>query len=202
MKKSEKIIIISVIAVCVAAAMLVIFCNIRVTGTAKEKIISRDAAAELSDVDFILILGCGVKPDGRPSDMLSDRLTRGCELYFDGAAEKILVSGDNVREDYNEIDPMIDFCAGKGVPAEDILSDRGGVSTYESIRRAKDMGARKIIIVTQKYHLARALYIADALGIDACGVDADLHSYRGQLYRDVREIAARTKDYLKVNFIK
>lgn len=162
----------------------------------KSNIVTTDAAAELGEVDCIVVLGCLVRTDGTPSDMLADRLLTGRELYFKNAAPVILMSGDHGQAEYDEVNAMKRFAIDKGVPADDIFMDHAGFSTYESIYRAKEIfGADKIIIVTQGYHLPRAIYIAKALGIEAYGVEADIRSYRGQLVRDIRELLARSKDF-------
>lgn len=147
------------------------------------------------DADCIIVLGCKVKDDGSPSDMLRDRLTRGVELYMDGASGKILMSGDHGRKNYNEVGAMKRFAIDAGVPSKDVFMDHAGFSTYETMYRARDVfGAKKVIIVTQRYHLYRSLYIARSLGLDAVGVCSDYQTYRGQLRRDVREVLARCKD--------
>ena len=159
------------------------------------QIISSEEAAKLEDVDCILVLGCFVKDDGSPSDMLHDRLMRGVELYDVGAAPKLLMSGDHGREEYDEVAAMKQFSIDAGIPSEDVFMDHAGFSTYESIYRAKEIyQADKILIVTQEYHLYRALYIADQLGVEAYGVSSDYHTYVGQFMRDFREILARAKD--------
>ena len=161
-----------------------------------DQILSPAAAAELTDADCILVLGCYVHDSGRPSDMLADRLRRGIELYRSGAAPKLLMSGDHGRKDYNEVRAMKLEAMEEGIPSEDIFMDHAGFSTYESIFRARDVfAADKIILVTQKYHLYRALYVANALGLEAYGVAADDHTYVGQAYRELREILARNKDF-------
>ncbi len=162
----------------------------------KKKILSIDQAAQLQNVDCILVLGCGVRPDGTPSAMLEDRLRQAITLYNSKTAPKLLMSGDHGQESYDEVNTMRRYAMDVGVPSEDIFMDHAGFSTYESIYRARDIfQARKIIIVTQEYHLHRALHIAKALGVEAYGVSADLRSYGGQFYRDVREILARNKDF-------
>jgi len=159
------------------------------------RIISSQEAADLSDVDCILVLGCLVKSDGNPSDMLNDRLLRGVELYNFGAAPKLLMSGDHGRSDYDEVYAMKTYAMDSGIPSEDVFMDHAGFSTYESIYRARDIfQAKKILIVSQEYHLYRALYIADALGLEAYGVSSDYRSYSGQSMREIREILARIKD--------
>jgi len=161
-----------------------------------DQILSPAAAAELTDADCILVLGCYVHDSGRPSDMLADRLRRGIELYRSGAAPKLLMSGDHGRKDYNEVRAMKLEAMEEGIPSEDIFMDHAGFSTYESIFRARDVfAADKIILVPQKYHLYRALYVANALGLEAYGVAADYHTYVGQAYRELREILARNKDF-------
>ncbi len=167
-----------------------------VMGTTKGNILSLEAAARLENVDCILVLGCGLRSDGSPSDMLHDRLTQGVTLYQQGAAPKLLMSGDHGRAHYDEVNAMKAFAVDAGIPTEDVFMDHAGFSTYESIYRAKAIfGAKKIIIVTQEYHLYRALYIAQQFGLEAYGVSADLRGYYGQTARDLREVLARVKDF-------
>ena len=146
--------------------------------------------------DCILVLGCKVKEDGTLSHMLEDRLKRGVALYKAGAAPKLLMSGDHGRVGYNEVAAMKQYAIDQGVPSEDIFMDHAGFSTYESLYRARDIfRVKKIIIVTQEYHLYRALHVAKALGLESWGVSADYRTYSGQFARDVREVLARVKDF-------
>ncbi|MBQ5607443.1 MAG: YdcF family protein [Oscillospiraceae bacterium] len=164
--------------------------------TTQKQIITSEEAAMLEDVDCVLVLGCYVFENGTPSAMLHDRLTRGVELYDLGAAPKLLMSGDHGREHYNEVDAMKRFAVDAGIPAENVFMDHAGFSTYESIYRAKEVfQAQKILIVTQGYHLYRALYIAEQFGLEAYGISSDYRAYAGQLIRDVREVLARVKDF-------
>ena len=159
-----------------------------------------DEAAELENTDCVIVLGAGVR-NGSPTPMLRDRLITGISLYKSGAAPKIIMSGDHGREDYDEVNVMKSYAVENGVPDGDIFMDHAGFSTYDSIYRAKAVfEADSIIIVTQKYHLYRALYIAERLGVNAVGVSADLDDYSGQLKRDLREIAARDKDFFSCLF--
>ncbi len=175
--------------------------NSYVVSAAKKQIISPEEAASLDDVDCIIVLGCLVRPGGRPSDMLADRLRRGVELYKSGAAPKILMSGDHGQKDYNEVQAMKDYALDSDIPSSDVFMDHAGFSTYDSIYRAKEIfGAEKIIIVSQEYHLHRALLIARKLGLDAYGVSSDYHTYGGQTFRELREIAARNKDFIYTIF--
>ena len=158
-----------------------------------EKIITE---AEAADADCILVLGCGVREDGSPSLMLRDRLEKGIELYKAGTAPKLLMSGDHGRKDYDEVNLMKDYAKERGIPSEDIFMDHAGFSTYDSMVRARDIFcAEKVIVVSQEYHLYRALYLAEKLGLDAYGVSAMDIDYRGQAYREFREMLARAKDF-------
>ena len=145
--------------------------------------------------DCILVLGAGVRDDGTPSDMLYDRVSVSAEVYAALGDTPLLMSGDHTG-DYNEVGVMKSLATEMGVPSEDIFLDHEGYSTYESLYRAKAVfGAKKIIIITQEYHLHRALYIARELGMEAVGVSADLRPYRLQGRYDAREHLARFKDF-------
>lgn len=183
---------------CITGALML---NIYIKGSSKDKILSSDDALKIEDIDCILVLGAGVREDNTPSHMLEDRLLESISLYEKQAAPKILMSGDHGRENYDEVSVMKKFAINKGVPSEDIFMDHAGFSTYESLYRAKEIfGCKRIVIVTQKYHLYRALYIADSLGIEAYGVPSDPRTYFGQSYRELREILARDKDFFSCLF--
>ena len=186
-----------------AAAVLLFFLIancILLIGTGKRVL----TLGELSDIeeykgsfDVIVVLGAGVRPGGVPSDMLRDRLEVGNELYFAGYADKILMSGDHMSPDYDEVGVMKRYAIEAGVPTDAIYLDHAGLSTYDSLwRLANIFEAKKVLIVTQSYHLPRALYLARAFGINAYGLSADLRPYRSQTYRDIREILARGKDFV------
>lgn len=146
--------------------------------------------------DCIMVLGCQVKADGSLSHMLEDRLKRGVALYKAGAAPKLLMSGDHGQVSYNEVAAMKQYAIDQGVPSEDIFMDHAGFSTYESVYRARDIfQVERIIIVSQEYHLYRALHIANALGLECWGVASDYRTYSGQSMRDLREVLARVKDF-------
>ena len=121
--------------------------------------------------------------------------------YTDSARLSKLISdmsGDHGSAAYDEVNVMRLFAAERGVKEDDIFTDHAGFSTYDSIYRAKNIfEADNIIIVSQKYHLHRALYIAERLGVNAVGVSANLNPYGGQLKREIREILARDKDFFK-----
>ena len=186
--------ILALAAVCLVAVFAI---DAHVRSSAESRIVTADEAARLDDVDCIVVLGCGVRPDGRPSDMLADRIAQGVALYGKGASPKLLMSGDHSRSDYDEVNTMRNVAVEAGVPADDVFMDHAGFSTYESMCRARDVfGAKRIVVVSQEYHQYRALYVAEQLGLDAYGVAADLRSYAGQEAREVREILARGKDVL------
>lgn len=171
----------------------------------KDRVLSVEEASALEDVDCIIVLGCKVGSDGTPSHMLNDRLEVGLDVYYgleeQGNGSKLLMSGDHGTKEYDEVNAMKSFAIADGVESSEIFMDHAGFSTYESIYRAKEIfGADKIVIVTQEYHLYRALHIADALGVEAYGVSADLRSYAGQLKYSAREILARNKDFLTAIF--
>ena len=174
--------------------------NLYIKQSTKNQIIDNDDYSKLDDVDCILVLGAAIWKD-KPSPMLQDRLLEAISLYKKGAAPKIIMSGDHGRKGYDEVNIMKKFAIDKGVPSEDIFMDHAGFSTYESIYRAKEIfGVKKTIIVTQKYHLYRALYIANQFGIKAYGVGSDPRKYEGEKYRNFREFLARNKDFIKCIF--
>ncbi len=199
MKFKYKVILVAVLLVCALLFAFVAAVNGTVKSIAKDKILLE--VAEGIEVEYILVLGCGLKSDGSPSDMLSDRIDTAVAIYEKCEGAKILASGDHSREDYNEVGAIFDACVAKGVPEEDIILDHAGFSTYDSIWRAKNVyNAEKVIIITQKYHLYRALFMAEKFEIEAYGVGADPREYAGQLYRDLREVFARVKDFYMVKF--
>lgn len=202
--KARRIVLICLLVILslgIVCAGVVFGIDAYVVHSTSDQILSPEDAALLDDVDCILVLGCGVKDDGTPSDMLEDRLRRSVELFHAGAAPKLLMSGDHGRVTYNEVRTMKQYAMDDGIASVDIFMDHAGFSTYESIYRARDIfGAKKIIIVSQEYHLYRALYIANALGIEAYGVHADYRNYSGQLSYDLREILARNKDFVTAIF--
>lgn len=174
--------------------------NLYVKMSTKKQIVVENDYSKFEEIECILVLGAGVWGD-EPSPMLEDRLNQAIELYKKNVSSKIIMSGDHGTEEYDEVNIMKRYAIEKGVPSEDIFMDHAGFSSYDSIYRAKAIfGAKKIVIVTQEYHLYRALYIANSLGIEAYGVGADPRQYAGAAYREVREILARDKDFVKCIF--
>ncbi len=196
MKKGRKMIItLIVIAALFVLGVISFFAiDLYVTKYTENNIFKEDTV--YGTYDCILILGAGVRDDGTPSKMLEERLSCGLDMYEKGLSKKILVSGDHGRVEYDEVNTMKAWLTEKGVPSEDVFMDHAGFSTYDSIYRAKEIFcANSILVVTQKYHLHRALYLCDSLGITAKGVDATKNVYYGQTMRDIRESAARVKDF-------
>lgn len=199
MKKITKIaIIFLIIVIVIITNMLAI--NFYIKHTTKKQIIENDNYSNIKDADCIIVLGAGIWGD-EPSPMLEDRLLEGINLYKNNVSSKIIMSGDHGTKEYDEVNVMKKFAIENGVPSEDIFMDHAGFSTYESLYRAKEIfGAKKVVIVTQKYHLYRALYIANQLGIEAYGMGSDPRKYVGEAYREMREILARNKDFVQCIF--
>ena len=188
------------IIVIIIIAIIVLGMNLYVRISTNKQIIKENDYTELSDVDCIIILGAGIWGD-KPSPMLEARLLEGIKLYQNSVSDKIIMSGDHGRKEYDEVNIMKNYAIEKGIPSENIFMDHAGFSTYESIYRAKDIfEAKKVVIVTQEYHLYRALYIANQLGLEAYGVGADPRQYVGATFREIREILARDKDFIKCIF--
>lgn len=195
-RKKAVICVISVLFIFGVVTGIYALCvNSYIKNREKDKIFTVDSVS--GGYDCIIILGCGVKDDGRPSDMLYDRIITGVELYKKGIAPRILMSGDHGRTDYDEVGTMKKYAVDMGVPEDAVFCDHAGFSTYESMVRAnKVFGIENAVVVTQSYHLYRALFDAESFGIDAYGVSADVRRYLGQTNRNIREIIARNKDFL------
>lgn len=179
-----------------AGGLLLLFANLSVYLSSKDRILTEKEATKLEDVDCILVLGAGVKKDGSPTHMLEDRILEGVSLYKLGASDVMIMSGDHGTEYYDEVNCMKNYAIEQGVASEDIFMDHAGFCTYDSMYRASHIfGIKRMIIVTQDYHMYRAIYDARKLGIDAYGVVSNPREYQGQTYRDIREILARFKDY-------
>lgn len=190
--KKKKLVLIAVAALLVLGALILLAINLTVVLGTRADIRNPDKE---EDYLYALILGAKVHEGGILSDMLRDRMDAGIALYQEGSVKKLLLSGDNSGK-WGEVTAMKEYAMKNGIPEADIIMDEEGFSTYESLSRAKQVyGIEKLVIVTQKYHLYRALYIAKHMDITAVGCDAALHSYGGQLYREIREILARVKDF-------
>lgn len=171
-----------------------------VESTGKQRMTTQ---ADAPESDAILVLGAYVTPDGQVSEMLRDRLDMGYNLYAAGKAPKIIVSGDHGTTSYDEVNAMRAYLQEKGVERADIFMDHAGFDTYDSLCRAKDVFmAQKVLVVSQAYHLHRALYIAEQIGLDASGVGADTYEYPGMPYYRLREYPARVKAFLQAQVFR
>jgi len=199
-KKIAKKLIKIMLVLGILAVMAVFFINMYVTGTAEKRMYSEESILP-RDADCIIVLGAGLKPDGTPNHMLRDRLDLAINLYEADICKKLLLTGDHGSDGYDEVNAMKDYVLSKGVPAEHVFLDHAGFSTYDSMYRAKEIFCvEKAIVITQKYHLYRAVYIGNGLGIDIYGMNSDPYTYVGQAARDIREYLARVKDVFSVAF--
>lgn len=170
--------------------------NLRVYGGGKAHIV---AAGQVEAAQAAIVLGALVYPDGRVSPMVADRLEAAYALYQGGKVQKILITGDHGRIDYDEVNTMRRYLEEKGVPSSDIFMDHAGFDTYDSMYRARAVfQVRSAVIVTQRFHLPRAVYIARQLGLDAQGVEADRFIYADNARYELREMAARLKAFGEV----
>lgn len=179
-------------------AQIPLLINVYMLEYSNKYILSVEEASK-KNVDCVLVLGAGVWGD-TPSHMLEERLNRGIEVYKTGCTNRILMSGDHGRKDYDEVNVMKAFAVNGGVTANEVFMDHAGFSTYESMYRARDIfQVKSVIIVTQKYHLYRAVYNARKLGLEAYGVCADgQYNYDifVRTYNNSREALARCKDFI------
>ena len=200
MEKRIKIIVIVFSLLLLMGISSPFFINGYIQKTTKDKIV------EISEINkdglqAIIILGAGVKIDGSPSMMLKDRLDTGYEVYLELEDIPIIVSGDHGQRNYDEVNAMKKYLIDLGVPSKDIFMDHAGFSTYESIYRARDVfELDKAVIITQEYHLYRALYIADKLNVDFIGVDSNIVKSNVKNKDHIREFLARNKDFVKTMF--
>lgn len=179
-----------------AVLLLTTVLNLVVCLSSKGKVRTLQDSLADTGYDCIIVLGCGVWGD-TPTTLLSDRLDAAIALYKAGVAPKILMSGDHGRKNYDEVNVMRQYALDRGVPSEDIFMDHAGFSTYETMYRAQDIfSVQKAVIVTQKYHLYRALYDASAFGMEVKGTVATGHAFAGQTRWEMREILARVKDFV------
>jgi vancomycin permeability regulator SanA len=204
MKPSKKHIIktciITVFSILVLFTLSALFIFWHVSNVGSKSIYSK---ADVPKSDAIIVLGAYVFPNGQVSEMLADRLDTGIALFEAGKAPKIVVSGDHGHVTYDEVNAMRKYLQARGIKREDIFMDHAGFNTYDSLYRARDIFLiKKAIIVTQKFHLVRALYISKELGLEAYGVTSDNHVYPGILLNNIREIGSRMKAFLQAGVFK
>ena len=174
--------------------------NIIVRQTYQEKI---NAAAQYSDVEdsrIAVVFGAGLNQNGNePGVILKDRLDSAVELYKLGKIQKIIVSGDSRDENHNETLVMYSYLINAGVSSFDLEADSAGINTYDSCYRAKEVfGVTKAILITQRFHLYRALFTCESLGIEVHGVASDKSLYDGRFYNNLREAFALVNTFYKL----
>jgi SanA protein len=183
--------ILKILLILVAFGLLVLLVPRLVTALSARGRVYTDVPARR----VAIVFGAGLWRDGSPTPILYDRVATAADLYHAGKVEKLLLSGDNRFVDYNEPAAMRELALTLGVPDEDIVLDYAGRRTYDTCYRAKAIfGVTQAILVTQEFHLPRALYLCNQLGLDAVGVNADLRDYRraSVLYWNLRELIATT----------
>jgi SanA protein len=192
---TKKRLIIGLIIIAIITIASPILINIYIVAYSKKYILTQEQAIG-THPDCILVLGAQVFDDNTLSHMLEDRVLGAIELYNLKVSTKILLSGDHGRKTYDEVNAMKNYTLNKGVPPENIFLDHAGLSTYESMYRARDVfNVKKVIIVTQGFHLSRAVYLARSLGLDAYGVASDPRSYATMPQNKFREFFARVKGF-------
>ena len=204
MKNLRRVLLI-LVALCLLGTAAALGISGWVVRSQRDRIVSADDPnmadpAAGADLDCILVLGCGVDPEGRPKPMLHDRMTVAVDLYQKGWADRLILSGDGSGPDYDEPGAMAAFALERGVPEEALILDREGLNTDASIRRAAEVcGMERAVIGTQQYHLSRALYLAEAYGLEPWGVSATLRTYGPkQAVWSAREVLARDKDFARM----
>ena len=160
---------------------------------------------DVSSERVAIIFGAGLQRDGRPTAVLRDRVETGSDLYFNGKVEKLLMSGDNQVVEYNEPEAMRQYAISLGVPDDAIILDYAGRRTYDTCYRAKAIfGLESALLVTQRFHLPRALFLCNALGLSAEGVEAANRNYgrRSLFFWNVREQFATFTAFIDVYVVK
>lgn len=195
MKKIRNILLGAIIVACIFLTFVII----DVQYSFRNRIVSLD---DIDEARVAVVLGASLF-QRQPSPVLQDRLDTGLELYLKGKVKKLVLSGDNRNIDYNEPMAMKRYLLVKGVPEKDLILDYAGRRTYDTCYRARDIfELKKVVLVTQKFHVSRALYLCNKLRIDAIGVSADQSTYDSLLQWQVRELGASIRAWLDINIIK
>lgn len=188
------------VLVCILLGLLVLLVpRVVITAFTRGKVFS---AQEVPVRRVAIIFGAGLWRNGSPTPVLADRVTTAANLYFAGKIEKLLMSGDNRFVDYNEPEAMRKLAISLGVPNNAIVLDYAGRRTYDTCYRAKAIfSVAQAILVTQAFHMPRAIYLCNRLGVDSIGVESDLHVYPklSLLYWNIRELFATSAAMWDVN---
>lgn len=188
-----------VLVIFLAFVISMLSINIYITYKA-DKYISNDVNSVMPCYTAI-VLGASVSKDGDLSPVLADRIQTAIELYHSGKVQRFLLSGDHGRKQYDEVNSMKYFLLANGISSKDIFLDHAGFDTYNSLVRAKKIfDVDKAIIVTQNFHLPRAVYIGRSIGLDTYGVKADKREYRNMYKLQFRELFANVKAVYEVLF--
>lgn len=191
--KIVKKVILSIFLLGLIGILLIIGVDLHVSRVGQRGLTEIDL---LEEADAIIVLGAKVHSNGQVSRMLKDRLDMGFTLYEMGVAPKIVVSGDHGSKTYNEVQAMADYLEHLGVPPEDIFLDHAGFNTYDSMYRLKHIFiVNRAVVVSQEYHVLRANYIGQKLGLEVQGIGADTYVYQGMRYYRFRELGARVKAF-------
>jgi SanA protein len=157
---------------------------------------------KMPDYNIAIVFGAGLTEEGRPNSMLRDRLDSVANLYYDEKIGRILLSGDNSCAYYNEPQAMYEYLLYEhDIRAEDLVRDYAGLRTYDTCARAKNIwGVDKALLISQGYHLSRAIFTCQGLGIESTGYSATKYGYLGETYYKSREILALHKAFWDVYF--
>ena len=201
-RKSRKRAMLVFLSLILATAAVIVVLNAVVIGAAAPFIHGIEDTEDIEPADCVLVPGALVYGNDRLSYVLQDRVDYAIQLYEAGKAKRLLFSGDHGQMDYDEVNAMKDYAVAQGVPEDDIFLDHAGFSTYESLYRARDVfEVKSVIIVTQQFHLSRAVYVARELGLGASGVNSNPRRYGNETKDALRESLARVKDFFYVNLL-
>ncbi len=186
----------SAVIVAIVASMLAMILDVQFRYSSK----LADSVSSANPASIAIVLGASVQSSGEPSDALRDRLLVAVDLFKRGKVERVLVSGDDGQFHIDEIRAMRKVLEDNGIPSNKILEDGHGYRTYESCKRAvKKFDIKHAIIVTQRFHIGRALYLCNRLGMDATGVASDLTSYQRIIFFTARDLAASIEAWWDIN---
>ncbi|MEZ5346291.1 MAG: ElyC/SanA/YdcF family protein [Pyrinomonadaceae bacterium] len=197
------IVLVSLIFIGLLGILCSYFIVRQVRSFSSEKI--KNSIGEIPDEEpppVVIVYGAAVLKNGKLSSVLYDRVYVAAELYKAKKVKKLLMSGDNSRKEYDEPTAMKNAAIELGVPEADIVTDFAGRRTYDTCYRAKEIfEIKKAIHVTQKFHLPRAIYLCEKIGIESIGLKADRQRYRDEDAWNIREFLAVVSAWFEINFV-
>lgn len=200
-RKRRKMVFYMILALLIISIISVFIIDYIVEKTGRKHLVT--IAGATSGYDCIIVPGAMVYGNSTPSAMLADRLDVALKIYNLKLVNKIIVSGDHGTKEYDEVNTMRTYLISRGVASEDVFMDHAGFDTYQTIFRARDVfKVRKALITTQGYHLYRALYIGEKLGVEMYGIDSALRDYNNTFKNRFREYFARTKAFIECEITK